>query len=146
MLWRASRSSRRSVSATTRDGSAGQWSGVSVSTPQMWNHSSTSTVNAFTIRRERSTVFRHEWRDTGLASGMELSLLLDEGGDGIDRAEHFAAGLLVADDHAEGTLEFEHEFQRVNGIEAEALAEQRDFVQDLVRLHRQLQASDEGLF
>ena len=106
-------------------------------TPQMWNHSSTSTVNAFGRGRGASRTRRRRHADFLAA--------VDEVGDRVHRAQHPRAGLLVADRHAEGALDLEHELEHVDRVEAEALAEERRAVADLFRRHRQPQAADDGL-
>ena len=125
---RRCRRRRATAARPSADGSA------SAGTPQTWNHSSTSTVNAL-ITRPSATL-----RNCGAGP-----LRRDELGDGVDRAQHLAAGLLVADDHAERALQLEHQLEGVDRIEAEAGAEQRRGAVDLVGVDRQLEAADDRL-
>ena len=55
-------------------------------------------------------------------------MFFDELRDGVDGSEHALGGLLVADRHAEGALDRQHELERIDRIESKSLAEQRDFV------------------
>src|SRR5688572_9142103 len=130
---RSSRSRVRCVSSTTRDSRASQADGSArAGTPQTWNHSSTSMVNALITRPS--------------GSGCRgRALRRDELGDGVDRAQHLTARLLVADDDAERPLELEDQLEGVDGIEAEAGAEERRGAVDLVGVDRQLEAADDRL-
>src|SRR5688572_15866524 len=141
---RSSRSRVRCVSSTTRDSRASQADGwASAGTPQTWNHSSTSMVNALiTGRSRRSPVAAPRTARSRAGAG---PLRRDELGDGVDRAQHLAAGLLVAGDDAERALQLEHQLEGVDGIEAEAGAEERRGAVDFVGIDRQLEAADDRL-
>ena len=116
----------------TRDGRPSQRDGSDSSgTPQTWNHSSTSTVKAL--------IMRPVFLAAGVGPSRLGALRLDELGNRVDRPQHLAAGLLVADDHAERPLELEHELEGVDRIEAQAGAEERRGVVDFVGADRQLQ-------
>ena len=72
-------------------------------------------------------------------------MLFDELHDGPDAAQHTLAHVLVADDDMKRPLEFEDEFQRVNGIQPESFAEERRVVPDLLGRDRHLETSDDRL-
>src|SRR4029079_11990979 len=97
------KSNRRRVVGSTREGSSPHRDGPRSLTPQMWNHSSTSTVSALI---------------NGSCGRRARPLRLDEGGDGIDRSQDLHAGFLVLDGHAERSLELEHELQTIHRAEA----------------------------
>src|SRR5262245_38189156 len=113
---------------STRDGRRSQLAGESgPPTPQMWNHSSRSTVKMLRT-----------------CSGRARTLLQNEGVDGVDRSQRHHAGLLVADRHAEAALELEHEFEHVDRIETEPfLEEQRRIVPDVGGGNGQTKAPDD---
>ena len=56
---------------------------------------------------------------------------LDELGDGVHGLQDTLGRLLVADRHAKGPLDGEHELERVDRVQPESLAEQRHVVGDL---------------
>src|SRR4030095_3889684 len=74
------------------------------------------------------------------------ALLFDELHDGPDAAKDALACLVVADDDMERALKLEDELERVDGVEAQPLAEQRHIVADFVGRDRHLETSDSRRF
>ena len=86
-------------------------------------------------------------RRGGVASGrVRRALTQDEVGDGLDRPQYFRTGVLVADLNAERSLEFEHQFEHVDGIEAKPFTEEGRGVVDVLGRNRQTKATDDRLF
>src|SRR5687768_12298173 len=111
-------SSSACVVGSTRDGRLSHLSRASAPpTPQMWNHSSRSTVRMLARRSD----------------GILGAFAQDEGGDGLDRSQHLPARLLIPDLDSERSLELQHELEHVNRIETEPLAEQGGVVTDVAR-------------